>query len=758
MIRLRTFGGVDLRGADGRELRPILVQPKRFALLTYVALAGPSGYRRRDTTLALFWPDLDGEHGRGALRQALRFLRRVLGDGVIVTRGEQEIGVDHARLACDAVAFARECDAGRSVDALALYRGDLLDGLYVADAGPEFERWLEEERVSLRRRAAEAIWRCAEERRTGGARSEAATFARWAASLAPADEGGLTRLIAFLDQLGDRAGALNAYEEFARRLQQDFEAAPSPETQALVRSVRARTQPEPALGSPAGRDGRAPLSTPAAVRAPRRLPVVLSVAALVVATVVVVSQGRSPSIRSIAVLPLQTLRPDSAVEYLADGITESVIHSLSRTPRLRVLAPSTVFRYKGAAVEPREAGRTLGVDAVLRWEAEELGDRLVIRTELVRTADGAELWSGRYVRPAAGLLAMPEEIAEQVVDGLQLRLTGEDRPRAAGGHTADLEAFRLYLRGRYAWNRRDEEGTWVAIRSFDLAVARDPTFALAWAGLANAYIILGHQSLVPSEEAYPRARAAALRALEIDSTLAEAHAALGVVLGRYDWQWLAKIAELERAIALNPSYPTAHQWYAVGLEIIGRNDQAIASVRRAHELDPLSPMTGTSVGLRLYYARRYGEAVAQYRMVLQFDPRFTQAHIGLGWALLEQGDYRAALGEFQQALDLTGGRQGLQPLAVATARAGRTSEARRLLARLHVLSGEHYVSPAALAEIYVALGEPDSAFAWLATARRRRADEICLLLNNPRLDPLRSDPRFGALLREVGLDASLRHR
>jgi TolB-like protein/Tfp pilus assembly protein PilF len=480
--------------------------------------------------------------------------------------------------------------------------------------------------------------------------------------------------------------------------------------------------------------------------------VVLGVGALVAGSVVVGSLGRPPSVQSIAVMPLRPLRPDSAVEYLTDGMTESVIHSLSQTSRLRVLAPSTVFRYKGAVVEPREVGRTLGVDAVLLWEAEELGDRLVIRTELVRTADGAELWGGRYVRPPTGLLAMPEEIAGQVVDGLRLRLTGEDRPRAVAGHTRDLEAFRLYLRGRYAWNRRDEGGLWAAIRSFDSAVARDPTFALAFVGLADAYIVLGHQSLLPPEDAYPRARAAALRALEIDSTLAEAHAALGVVRGRYEWQWRAKVDELERAIALNPSYATAYQWYAIGLETLGRNDEAIASVRRAHELDPLSPITGTSLGHRLYFARRYREAAEQYRAVLRFEPSFTQAHIGLGWALLEQGDYQTAVSEFQQALDHSGGRQGLEPLAVATARAGRTGEARSLLARLHGLAGERYVSPAALAEIYAALGEPDSAFAWLVTARRRHADEIVLLRNNPRLDPLRADPRFRALLREVGLE------
>src|SRR5213592_1916293 len=241
MIRLRTLGAVDLKDSEGCELRPLLTQPKRLALLAYLALAGSSGFRRRDTVVALFWPELDEEHARGSLRQALRFLRRSLGEGVIVSRGEEEIGVDLGALRCDATAFMEACEGGRHAEALDLYQGAFLDGFFVSEAAPELERWVEEERIDLRRRAAASAWSLADGYRVAGDRSGAATLARRAGGFAPEDEGELARLIAFLDDLGDRSGAIGDYDEFARRLKQEYSALPAPETQALIRSVRERT-------------------------------------------------------------------------------------------------------------------------------------------------------------------------------------------------------------------------------------------------------------------------------------------------------------------------------------------------------------------------------------------------------------------------------------------------------------------------------------------------------------------------------------
>jgi len=752
VTQLRTLGCPDLRDPNGRPLTPILAQAKRLALLTYLTLAGPSGYRRRDTVVALLWPELDAEHARGALRQALRFLRRALGEGVILTRGEEEIGVDRTMLWCDAVAFLAACEAGADAEALELYRGEFLDGVFVADAAPEFERWLDEQRAGLRRRAGVVAWARAEACKREGDRVGAVELARRAASLAVNDEADLARFVGFLDELGDRAGALRAYEEFARRLRQEHDALPAPETRAVMQGIRDRVGSPEATAPPVVAAAGTPPSAahaPPAVTRPRL--VALGVSALVVAALVTTWLWPERHTSTLAVFPLKNATTDSTVEYLADGITESVIRTLSRTPRLRVLAPSTAFRLKGRTADPVALGRELGVDAVVVWSAEELSGRLVLQVELVRTTDGHALWSEHFARPEPGLLAMEEEIAHAIAHGMRVRDGGEDQGRDVTRRSVDVEAYQWYLRGRYAWNKRDEAGTWAAIRLFERAIERDPTFALAYAGLADAYIILGHQSLAPPEEAYPRARAAALKALDIDSLLAEAHASLAVVRGRYEWRWAEKSRELERAIDLSPSYATARQWYAINLETLGRHAEAIASVRLAHELDPLSPMTGTSLGHRLYFAHRFPEAIAQYRLILGFHPDFIQAHLGLGWALLEQSEYERAIAEFARALALSDGRQGREPLAVAAARSGRPMEARRLLAQLHGLSSGVYVSPGALAEIYAALGEVDSAFVWLDEARRRHADEIALLRNNPRLDPLRADPRFTRLLDAVGL-------
>src|SRR5437588_9649270 len=326
MIRLRTLGAVDLKDSEGRELRPLLTQPKRLALLTYLALAGSSGFRRRDTVVALFWPELDEEHARGSLRQALRFLRRSLGEGIIVSRGEEEIGVDRGVLRCDATAFVEACEGARHAEALDLYQGAFLDGFFVSEAAPELERWVEEERIALRRRAAASAWALADGYRVAGDRSGAAALARRAIGFSPEDEGALARLIAFLDDLGDRAGALGAYDEFARRLKQEYDAEPAPETQALIRSVRERT----AAGFPTRAAGAsvAPAETVAgpAPRA-RRTPLYL-VNGRVVALIGYLAAFANrrppfdPERATVVVLPLEDLSGDITPTYFASGLLE----------------------------------------------------------------------------------------------------------------------------------------------------------------------------------------------------------------------------------------------------------------------------------------------------------------------------------------------------------------------------------------------------------------------------------------------------
>jgi DNA-binding SARP family transcriptional activator/TolB-like protein/uncharacterized protein HemY len=763
MIHLQILGGVELKNSGGRPVVPVLAQPKRLVLLAYLAMAG-SGFRRRDTVVALFWPELDEIHARGALRQAVSFLRRWLGEDVVVARGREELGINSALLQCDATSFERSVAAGKSEAVLDLYRGDLLEGVFISDAAAELERWIDDERVRLRRLAGEAASRLAAQCESAGDLAGAERAARRALAISPSDEVALRLLIVLLNQRGDRAGALLAYQQFARRLEEDYGALPALETRALMDDVRNGSASQVAAHAPGSRPGslqndetsdheRPVVGSPALrrTRAAHRWTMAAALGGLSL-LVIYLANWRAAAPSSIAVFPLSIARADSASEYLADGMTEAVIHSLSKASSIRVLAANTMFQFRGQDTRAREIGRALHVRSVLVWRAEMLEDRLVIHAELIHVADGRRLWGKRFDTQPSELVALQSAIAGDISSELRARLAEDDRQRIDARHTESPEAFRAYLKGRYYWNKRTEAGVKTAIGFFGEALEYDPLYALAYAGLANAYIILGHQSLLAPEDAYPKARAAALSALEIDSTLAEAYAALGVVRNRFEWKWGGKGGELERAIAMNPSYATAYQWHAINLETVGRNAEAVQSVRRALELDPLSLMINTSLALRLYYSRKYDEAIEQYRRALELDPRFQEAHMGLGWAYVQRSQFKEAIAEFKTALALSSGRRGWEGLAYTYAVSGRRADGRQVLERLRASTQQHYVSPAGLAEVYAALGEKDQAFQLLDQAYRRHADEIVLLRNNPRLDRLRDDPRFAELLQKVGLD------
>src|SRR5256886_9020977 len=408
MIRLRPLGAVDLKDSEGCELRPLLTQPKRLALLAYLALAGSSGFRRRDYVVGLSWPELDEEHARGSLRQALRFLRRSLGEGVIVSRGEEEIGVDRGALRCDATAFVEACEGGRHAEALDLYQGAFLDGLFVSEAAPELERWVEEERIDLRRRAAASAWSLADGYRVAGDRSGAATLARRAGGFAPEDEGELARLIAFLDDLGDRAGALAAYDEFARRLKQEYSALPAPETQALIRSVRERT----AIGFPT-RAVSPSVAAAETVAGPapraRRTLVYLAVGGVValVGYLAAFANRRppfDPERATVVVLPLEDLSGDSTQSYLASGVTEQLITDLAQGGALRVINRRTMMAYSDPAKTVQDIARTLHADAIVSGTVQRLGDTVYMTAQLVLANQDGTIWAQSYEGTRGDLL------------------------------------------------------------------------------------------------------------------------------------------------------------------------------------------------------------------------------------------------------------------------------------------------------------------------------------------------------------------
>ncbi|HJQ31511.1 MAG TPA: protein kinase [Pyrinomonadaceae bacterium] len=457
------------------------------------------------------------------------------------------------------------------------------------------------------------------------------------------------------------------------------------------------------------------------------------------------------AVTSVAVLPLVNVGADPDAEYLSDGITESIIDALSHLPKLRVMARSTAFRYKGREVDAQEVGRELNVQAVLVGRVRQQGGRLVIRAELVDVADGSRLWGEQYNREASDIFDVQEDIAREISKGLRLKLSGEQSRRMAKRHTDNAGAYTLYLKGLYHNGKWTGEGWRKAVEYFRRAIETDPTYASAYAGLATSYVKLGLFGAMPQREAYPKARAAALAALKMDEMLAEAHAALGFVKMVDDWDWPGTEAEFKRAIELNPNYPDAHRLNGYHLIHMCRFEEAIAEMSRAVELDPLSLEAMTSLGDAYYYARQYDAAVEQLGRALEMDPNYGGAHLFLARALEQQGKYDEAVAEFRRARELTIEAPSLCGLARCYAASGRVPDARAALEELEERSARRYVDPTYRALVHHALGEHDMAFSLLELAYTDRSAWMVHLKAEPMFDPLRPDPRFAELLARVGL-------
>jgi eukaryotic-like serine/threonine-protein kinase len=462
---------------------------------------------------------------------------------------------------------------------------------------------------------------------------------------------------------------------------------------------------------------------------------------------------RSRAIDSLAILPFVNSSGAPETEYFSDGITETIINNLSQLPKLKVMARSTIFRYKDKEVDPLEVGQELNVRAVLTGRVLHLGDKMVIQAELVDAFDGSRLWGDQYNRQWADVFAIQEEIAREISEKLRFKLTGEEQRQLTKRHTDNPEAYRLYLKGRYCWNKRTPEGSKKGIEHFKAAIDLDSGYALAYAGLADSYNVLGNYGDLPPRDAFPRAKTAATKALRIDETLAEARSALAYALNGYDWNWEAAAAEFKRAIELKPNYATAHYSYAIThLAALGKLDEAISEMMEAKELDPLSLIINTNLGWVLYFARRYDEAIKQIHKALEIDENFNVAYFKLGQVYERLGKYDEAIELYLKAQQLSGGNLWInQGLGHALAMTGRRDEALRLLDELKELSAKRYVSPYIFAEIYRGLGEIDLTFEWLEKAFEDRTDWLVWLGVEPALDPLRSDPRFTDLISRVGL-------
>jgi TolB-like protein/DNA-binding SARP family transcriptional activator/Flp pilus assembly protein TadD len=806
MIQLQTLGAVDLRH-DGVEVRSVLSQPKRLALLVYLATAAPRGFHSRDTLLGLFWPELDQERARNALRQALHYLRRSLGDDVVVRRGDREVGIGDGVLRCDAVMFDQAIDEGRHEGALALYRGDFLPGFYIEDA-PEAERWLEEERARRRRAVVEAAWALARREEAEGELRAAGMWARRAASFEPHDEAVLRRLLSLLERAGEPAAALEAFAEFERRLEVDYELRPSAATVEQVERIRRQArgggalvtdgsasvpEPEPAAHQPAP-DAALPVvpevasATAAAPSAPADPPPAAPAASTparataatpvsrgprlsrqrmlaVAAAVAVVAFGGSwlalrgggeapaaapADAQGIAVLPFRNLSGDPAREFFSDGLSEELLNVLAQIPDLRVAARTSSFRFRDDQVPVDSIGKLLRVDHVLEGSVREDGERVRITAQLIDARTGYHVWSRTYDRNLRDIFSVQDEISRAIVAALQVKLTGSQ----AGGplvkqETADPEAHALVLKGSHMLRTIDQESLAQAAEFFEQAIQRDSSYARAYAGLSSTLQLQAYRRYIPEEEGYAEAKAAARRALELDPAQIRAHTVLARIAETVEWDFAAAEEHYRRAAELNPSTPGYLALRAFLLMRLGRVDEAIATAVRYTELEPDHAGGYSNLGGIYGYAHRFERALDAFHSALELDPENPSARLGLALTYSYLGRHDEALRVAELARRQGEGDQYvLSAVGFVLANAGRRAEAEEALRQLRAQEeASAYLEAAVLA----GLGRRDEAFARLEEAVARREAAVPDLGVDPSFDSLRDDPRMAALLRRVGV-------
>jgi eukaryotic-like serine/threonine-protein kinase len=511
-----------------------------------------------------------------------------------------------------------------------------------------------------------------------------------------------------------------------QRLKRDIESKPSAVEEADSGSISA-----PGRLSPTGkRRARTPSSETTALRA----------------------QRVSRVIDSLAVLPLENSSGDPQHEYLSDGITGNLINVLATVPKLRVIAQSTVLRYKGGKIDPQAIGRELNVRAVVTGRMMQSGGSLRIGAELVDVATGSQLWGGQFDRTPGDIFIVQDEISKEISERLRPQLTRAQKKRLTRRHTENADAYRLYLKGRHHWNRWTKEGFYKAIEYFQQAVEKDPAYGLAYTGLADSYVLLGWNSYLPPNEAFPKGKVAALTALQLDPDLAEAHTPLAALLWLHDWKWEEARKEFKRSLELQPTYPTANHWYAEYLMTMGRQGEAGERMKKGQESDPLSLIINVAAGWEFYFDRRYDEALEQLRRAAELDPNYPVTYWILGLLLRKTGCYDLAIIDGEKGVKLSGGSPLMRAaLAHTLGAAGRTQEASQVLDDLITLEKQEYVSPYFLAGIHLGLGENDRAMEYLEKCYDEHSHWLIYLHIDPGMDNLRDDPRFQDLLGRVGL-------
>jgi len=459
------------------------------------------------------------------------------------------------------------------------------------------------------------------------------------------------------------------------------------------------------------------------------------------------------AIRSIAVLPLANLSGDPQQDYLADGVTEELIATLGKLSALRVISRTSVMRYKNTDKPLPQIAKELNVDAVVEGSAQREGNRVRITAQLIHASTDRHLWAETYDRDLRDILTVESEVAQTIANEVRIKLTPQEQAGLASAPPVSPEVRELYLKGRYYWNKRTPETAKKSLDYFQRAIEKDPGYAPAYSALADSYVVLGAYKVLPPKLAYPKAEAAAMRALEADNRLGEAHAALGVSKMLFDWNWDGAEREFKQAIELSPNYANAYHWYALYLSRMGRHTEAITAARKAESLDPLSLVNSADLGRdALGPAGLYEQELQQCRKTLEMDPNFASAHVCLADSYRRKGMYKEAIAELQRANETSGGGLTLAPaLGSAFARAGRRDEAIKILNQLEARSKREFVPASSFAIMYGALGQRDQAFLWLEKGYEEHDTEMLNLRSSPEFDPLRSDARFEDLVRRMNL-------
>jgi TolB-like protein/DNA-binding winged helix-turn-helix (wHTH) protein/Tfp pilus assembly protein PilF len=511
--------------------------------------------------------------------------------------------------------------------------------------------------------------------------------------------------------------------------------------------------------SKAGPDGSAisPTAPPRTLPRYRRVAVVVGLALVVLGAGIALAlrtpggSGSSGPIRALVVLPLKNLSSDPEQEYFSEGLTDELVTHLASLEGLRVISRASAMQYKDSRKPLRTIAKELNVDAVVEGSVFRSDGRVRITARLVEAASDRHVWAKSYERDHRDILDLQNEVTRDIAQNIKLNLTPAARERLAASRPIDPEAHEDYLRGRYYWGKRRPAELKTATSYFEKAIARDPQYARAYAGLADAYSVIRAYNLAPQNESIRQARAAALRALELDDGLAEAHTSLGLIAQIYDWDWKTAEQQYRRALELDPNYATAHHWYAELLAYGGRFDDAFAEIERARQLDPLSLIIATDRGEILYLSRDYDRAVAQVRGVLEMEPNFLQAHYILVFSLVQKGLFADALADVEKWRGSDETPWSLMMQAYVHGRAGQHVQARRAVEKLEQLQRHRPLDPAPLLLAHIGLGNKEAAFTWLDQAYSEHSTALPSLKVNPIYDPLRDDPRFQGLMRRIGL-------